>query len=380
MWVSVGFLLLAVAGCLYTLGAAIAFRRLLGDGAPAPETFPGVTILKPLHGVEPGLYDNLASFCDQVYPGPVQILFGLQDAEDNALAVVARLIDERPGQDLEVILHTATQGQNPKIANVVGLQRHIRHDLIIVADTDIAVAPNYLCETIAALGRPDVGAVTCLYRGVTRSGLWGRLSSMGIDYHFLPNVIVGLKVGLAQPCFGSTIALRRETLATIGGFDAFLNHIADDNAIGEAVRAAGMKVAISSVVLAHACSEQSAVELLRHEVRWARTVRAVNSAGYAGLVVTYPLPFALLSAVFSGFSILSMAAIVAAVACRLVLQLQVDRTLQVSPVRWWLGPVRDLLAFAVYVAGFFVDVVSWRGRLYKVRADGSLSLVTEPKG
>ena len=140
-----------------------------------------------------------------------------------------------------------------------------------------------------------------------------------------------------------------------------------------------MTVAIPSLVLAHACSERSAAELLAHELRWARTVRALNPLGYAGSLVTYPLPFALLGAALSGFGVLGTAMIAAAIACRLVLQRQVDHTLRLSPLRWWLGPARDLLAFAVHVASFFVDVVSWRGRRYQVRADGTLVPIGEPK-
>jgi ceramide glucosyltransferase len=379
-WVSVTCLVLAAAGCIYALGAAVVFRRFAGESAPPPVTFPGVTILKPLCGVQPGLYDDLASFCDQSYPGPVQILFGLQDAADAAVAVVNRLIAERPGQDLELVLQPGTNsGRNPKVASLIALQRHIRHDVVIVADADIAVAPDYLCETIAVLGWSGVGAVTFLYRGVSRGGLWARLASMGIDYHFLPNVLVGLKLRLARPCFGSTIALRRETLAAIGGFDAFLDYIADDHAIGQAVRAIGMKVAIPSIVLAHACSEQTATELLRHELRWARTVRAVNPLGYAGSVVTYPLSFAILGAAFSGSVVLGAAMIAVAITCRLVLQLQVDHTLHLRSIRWWLGPARDLLAFSVYISSFFVDVVSWHGRRYQIRADGTLVLIGESK-
>ena len=378
-WLSIACLVLALAGCVYALGAAVVVRGFGGESVPSRATFPGVTLLKPLRGAAPGLHDDLASFCDQSYPGPVQILFGLQDAADAAIPVINRLIAERPGRDLELIIHAATVGSNPKVANVVGLQHQIRHDVVILADADIAVAPNYLCETIASLGLPNVGAVTYLYHGVPRGGLWARLASMGIDYHFLPNVLVGLKLGLARPCFGSTIALRRETLATIGGFAPFLDYIADDNAIGEAVRATGMKVAIPSVLLAHACSEQSAVELVRHELRWARSVRAVNPPGYGSSVITYPLPFAVLGAALGGFGVLGTSMIAAAIACRLVLQMQVDHTVQVSSKRWWLGPARDLLSFAVYVASFFVDIVSWHGRRYKVHADGTLASMGEPK-
>jgi ceramide glucosyltransferase len=202
---------------------------------------------------------------------------------------------------------------------------------------------------------------------------------MAIDYHFLPDVLVGVRLGLARPCFGSTIALRRETLTTIGGFEAFLGYLADDYAMGEAVRAAGMQVAIPPFIVAHSCSEQSAGELLRHELRWARTVRAISPLGYTGLVITHPLPFALLAAWLMGFDALTLSVVAASIACRLVLQLQVDHTLRVSFNRWWLGPVRDLLSFVVYVAGFFVSVVTWRGDRYKLQADGTLMPIGEPK-
>jgi ceramide glucosyltransferase len=138
-------------------------------------------------------------------------------------------------------------------------------------------------------------------------------------------------------------------------------------------------VAIPATVLDHACYERSAAELLRHELRWARTVRAVSPLGYAGSVVTYPLPFAVLGAALSGFDGLGTATIALAIACRVVLQLQVDHTLRVSPIRGWLGPARDLLAFAVYVVSFFVDVVSWGGQHYKVGIGGTLAPVGDPE-
>jgi ceramide glucosyltransferase len=379
VWVGVASLGLAAVGCIYVLGAVMVVRRFAGDSAPPPVAFPGVTILKPLSGVEPGTYDDLASFCDQDYRGSVQILFGVQDPADAAVGIVERLIAERPGLDLELVLHVPAGGSNPKVANLTGLEQRIRHEVVILADADIAVTRDYLRKTIAVLGLPNVGAVTCLYRGVARGGLWARLASMGIDYHFLPNVLVGLKLGLARPCFGSTIALRREMLAAIGGLSAFVNCLADDNAIGEAVRAAGMKVAIPSFILAHSCSERSATELWRHELRWARTLRAVNALGYAGLVVTHPLPFAVIGAAVTGFGALGIATIVVAIACRLVLQLQVDHTAHIRSHRWWLGPARDLLAFGVYIASFFVEVVSWRGERYRVRRDGTLIAVEDQK-
>lgn len=378
-WLVVGFLVLAATGCVYALIAAAAMRRFPGEDASDATVFPSITILKPLHGAEPGLHDKLASFCDQDYPGPVQILFGVQDANDPAVAVVDRLIAERPGADLRLVVSTHPAGPNPKVATLVGLQGRIRHDVVVLSDSDVSVERNYLARTVATLAQPGVGLVTCLYRGTPVGSLWARLASMAIDYDFLPNVLVGLALGLARPCFGSTIAMRRETLERIGGFDAFLEYLADDNAIGEAVRGIGMRVAIPRWIVEHACPERSFMELWSHELRWARTLRAVSPAGYAGMVITHPLPFALLGASLNGLGALGGGSIVAAIACRLVLQLQVDHTLHVSTSRWWLGPARDLLAFVVYVASFFVDVVSWHGQRYKVRADGTLVSVVEPK-
>jgi len=378
-WLVAGFLVLAATGCVYALIAAAAMRRFTGEDASEANAFPSITILKPLHGAEPCLHDKLASFCDQDYPGPVQILFGVQDANDPAVAVVDRLIAERPGADLQLLVSTRPAGPNPKVATLIGLQGRIRHDVVVLSDSDVSVERNYLARTVATLAQPGVGLVTCLYRGTPVPSLWARLASMAIDYDFLPNVLVGLALGLARPCFGSTIAMRRETLERIGGFDAFLEYLADDNAIGEAVRGIGMRVAIPRWIVEHACPERSFMELWSHELRWARTLRAVSPAGYAGMVITHPLPFALLGASLNGLGALGGGSIVAAIACRLVLQLQVDHTLHVSTSRWWLGPVRDLLAFVVYVASFFVDVVSWRGQRYKVRADGTLVSVVEPK-
>ena len=378
-WLVVGFLVLAATGCVYALIAAAAMRRFTGEDASDATAFPSITILKPLHGAEPGLHDKLASFCDQDYPGPVQILFGVQDADDAAVAVVDRLIAERPGRDLQLLASTHPTGPNPKVATLIGLQGRIRHDVVVLSDSDVSVERNYLARTVATLAQPGVGLVTCLYRGTPVPSVWARLASMAIDYDFLPNVLVGLALGLARPCFGSTIAMRRETLERIGGFDAFLEYLADDNAIGEAVRGIGMRVAIPRWIVEHACPERSFMELWSHELRWARTLRAVSPAGYAGMVITHPLPFALLGASLNGLGALGGGSIVAAIACRLVLQLQVDHTLHVSTSRWWLGPARDLLAFVVYVASFFVDVVSWRGQRYKVRADGTLVSVVEPK-
>ena len=370
---------LGALGCVYALAAAVLVRRSLMRPDASARELTSVTILKPLKGADAGLDADLVSFCDQEYPCAVQILFGVCDPRDAAVPIVERLIAARPGRDLALHVTAAIPGANPKIANLAGLLAHARHDIVLLSDSDIRVAPDYLARVVAALRQPGVGAVTCLYRGDARSGRWSTLGAMAIDYHFLPSVLVGLALRLARPCFGSTIALRRETLLRIGGFDAFRHALADDYAIGEAVRATGARVALPPLVVTHACTEQRFAELWSHELRWARTLRAASPVGYAGLVVTHPLPFALLGAAFGGMSATAACLVAAALACRLVVQWQVDHTLSVSSRRAWLSPARDLLQFAGFVASFFVGVVRWRGDRYKVDGDGTLAPLGEPK-
>jgi len=371
-WLSLACLALAMLGCAYTLAAAVFFREFLGRRALVARAYPGVTILKPLSGAEPGLRDNLSSFCAQDYPGSVQILFGVQDPGDAAIPVVRAILADSPGRDLELVVDPRRHGANGKVSNLINLAAQIKHEIVLLADSDIRVEADHLSSVIGALSQPGVGLVTCLYRGARTGGWLARLNAMAIDYHFLPSVVLGLKLGLARPCFGSTIALRRDTLAAIGGFEAFADRLADDNAMGEAVRGAGMQVAIPSFCVEHTCTDTRLAGLIRHELRWSRTIRAVDPWGFAGSAVTHPLPFALLGAAFAGFGAVALWTLAAAIGCRLVLQVQVDHTLWFDSGRWWLGPVRDVLSFGIFVASFFVGVVSWRGQRYRVHSDGTL--------
>ncbi len=370
------FALVALLGCLYTLLAARAVRRFAAAPGPEATVFPAVTLLKPLHGDEPHLYDNLASLCQQDYPGAIQILLGVQDRVDSAIAVVHRLMEQWPQRDIELVVSPISPdrfGANAKVANLIGMQAQIRHEIVLLADSDIGVGRGYLATVVAALSQPSVGLVTCLYRGAAERRFWPRLASMAIDYHFLPSVLIGVSTGIARPCLGATIALRRDTLAAVGGFDGFVDHLADDHALGEAVRSLGLQARVAREIVTHTCAEQSLSELLQHELRWARTIRAVSPGGYIGSFITHPLPFALLAAALMSGGAAGIGIIAVTLVCRLILQLQVDATVCVRMNRWWLGPARDLLSFAVYVAGFFVDAVHWRGRRYEVRPDGTLT-------
>src|SRR5262249_41009769 len=161
------------------------------------------------------------------------------------------------------------------------MEPRIRNDLVVVADSDIRVGPDYLRHLAAALDEPGVSGVTCLYHGVAATGIWAKLSALTINAHFLPNVVLGVTVGLAHPCFGSTLALSRKMLARGGGFRAFVGYLADDYAIGEALRADGGRISIPPYAVAHYCAQMSARELWRQELRWARTIRSIDPGGYA---------------------------------------------------------------------------------------------------
>jgi ceramide glucosyltransferase len=380
MLIGWGFAVLALAGCAYQLLAVRLLRRLLapppagGDSRP----WPGVTVLKPLHGAEPGLEAALASLLAQDYPGPMQVVFGVQSPTDAAQAVVGALRRAQPAADVALAVDATDHGANRKVSNLINMVGQAKHPLLVVADSDIVVAPGYLRGVVAALRDPQVGVVTCPYRGLAAHGPWSRLAAMGISYQFLPSVAVGVGLKMAQPCMGSTVALSRETLARIGGFTAFADQLADDYAIGAAVRALGLGSVVAPVLVGHLCAEDSLLDVVRHELRWARTVRGVDPAGFAGSVVTYPVPLAILATIFTGGAPIGLAALGIALICRFLLQRDVDRLASAGTGPWWLTPLRDSLSFAVFLASFFVRAVDWRGARFRVDAQGILERIEEP--
>lgn len=359
-------------GCIYALFAAFCLRRLRTHAlSVARPAYPSVSILKPLYGAEPRLLENLSSFAQQNYGGSFEVLFGVQDSSDPAIASVNELMERQPAAPLKLVVNSALHGPNRKVSNLINMARVARGDVIVLADSDMRVGHEYLSNVIEALDRPGVGLVTCLYRGLPVAGPWSRLSAMAIDYHFIPSVLVGLRLGLAKPCFGSTIALRRNTLIRVGGFESFAHRLADDHDLGAAVRALGYNVAIPPIVLDHACFEAGFCELLAHELRWARTIRGVDPIGFAGSAVTHPIPFALFAFLLFPDST-SMGLLVASLACRLAVQIQANCVLGGRAGRIWWGPLRDLLSFTVFVASFWPGRVIWRGRRYRVGRDGTL--------
>jgi ceramide glucosyltransferase len=364
---------LAIVGSAYLAYAAVLLRRLSGLVPPSLQSGREVTILKPLCGAEPELEANLASFCVQDYTGPIQVVFGVSEAGDPAAAIARRLIARFPGTDIELAIGDRAHGANRKISNVMNMVSRAKHDTIVLSDSDIKVDRAYLRQVVAALEEPGVGLVTCLYRGISDVGLWSRLGAMAINHHFLPSVLVGLRLGLARPCFGSTIAIKRETLDRIGGFGSFANQLADDYATGKAVRGLGLRVAVPPLIVDHVCSEPTWRALVRHEVRWARTIRLIDPAGHAGSIVTHPLPFALAAVALNGLDAIGLGIIALVLVCRVLAPVQIDRMRGSHGGSLWLTPFRDLVSFVMFLASFLPGRVIWREQRFAVRSDGTLT-------
>jgi ceramide glucosyltransferase len=364
--VSAGF------GIAYTLLSGQLIRRFFARAPAVPSSFPAVTIVKPLHGDEWALRKNLADFCTQDYPGPVQFLFGVHDVADPALEAVAQLRLSHPQAHITVVTDARLYGPNRKMSNILNMLPQAEHDVLVFADSDVGVGPSYLRDVVGELQQPGVGLVTCVYRGLPNPGFWPRLSAKATNYQFLPSVVTGLALGLAQPCFGQTIAMQRSTLDKIGGFDQFVHHLAEDHAIGIAVRRAGGKVVIPPFTVSHACVETSARELITHELRWSRTIRTIDPIGHLGSALIHPLAFALLSLLLSSGAAWAWSLAAVALLSRLSLKLQLDRTLRQAHRDLWLMPLWDLVSFGIFVSSFCSNRVMWRGFSFQVGGDGLL--------
>jgi ceramide glucosyltransferase len=288
-------LFVAIVGCVFTLVACACVYNFPGEDTAEPAAQPPVTVLKPLHDTEPGLPARLAAFCRQDYGAPVQILCGVRDHASPAAAVVQAMEVDFPDRRIELLVEPRSHGVNRKVSNLINMMPRVRHDTLVLSDSDIVVGPNYLRAVTALLAAPRAGAITCLYYGIGGEGLWTRLSALAINAQFLPHAVTAVSLGLAKPCFGATIALRRSTLDRIGGFGALADVLADDHAIGVAIRSQGYDVVTAPFLVGHHCFEGSLRQLIRHQIRVARTIKSIDPIGYAGTIITHPWPLALLA-------------------------------------------------------------------------------------
>ena len=371
-WMIGSGLALATGAAIYSVVALAAVFRPV-DAAlrstPAAK-LPAVSIFKPLCGAEPETYECLRSFCDQDYP-EFQVVFGVADMNDPVVPLIERLQAEFPARDLQLVVDRRQHGTSRKVSNLVNMFPAARHDYFVIADSDVRVEHDYLSRIMAPLEDEGVGIVTCAYRGVPRAGVWSLLGSQFINEWFIPSVRVAALGGSRAFAFGVTIAMSRRVLCRIGGFMAIVNQLADDYRLGELTRNLGLRTVLSDVVVETFVAESSLAELVRHEVRWLRTIRAVRPVGYLLAFITFGVPVAALGALLSGGAPFTLALLALTALARTALHFRM-RSDQHPTRQLLVLPFRDLLSVALWNWGFVTRSVHWRDALYLVNRDGSV--------
>ena len=353
---------LAAASTLYWLYAFGCVVRFRGRPRPVSAALPRVTVLKPLCGAHPGLYESLRSFCEQDYP-EWQIVFGVRHATDPAVEIVQRLMDEYRGLHTKLVVNDRDFGANPKVSNLTNMYESAEHDVVVIADSDISVGRDYLRSVVAPLADPGVGLVTCLYGGNGSGRGWGALGRLFIDDWFFPSALVSATGGRLHHAFGATLVFHRRGLEAIGGFAALGAYLADDYMLGELIARRGYRVVLSPYVVETTVVEHSFRALFLHELRWSRTMRAVRPVGYFLAAVTYGFVWSALAVACSGaaWPVLGVAA--AHVAVRLAVHRAVGPALpsagRFSTRSVWLLPVRDALSLVLWAVSFLGRTVRW---------------------
>ena len=366
-------------GIAQAMAGWIAVRRFAARlGPPQPAAaLPPVTILKPLHGDEPLLEQALSTACTQDYP-TWQVVFGVQDPADTALPVVRRLQTRHPDCDIAVVVDPTPHGPNRKVANLINMLPAAKHDVLVIADSDVHAAPDWLHRLVTALTSPGVGLVTTIYTGKSpppplAGGGWGEgavgaAGTLQINHYFLPGALLARALG-RQDCLGATMMLRRDTLTRIGGLHALVDHLADDNVLGRLVQRLGLTVALAHTIPATTVPETALTALWRHELRWARTIRALAPLPFAASVLQYPVAWAALAVILAGAAPLSLAWFAVAWGLRALAVRETDKALGLanrSPL--WLLPLRELMSVAVMAASYAGRRVDWRG--HTLEAEG----------
>ena len=372
-------LLLTILSWVYWLVACFcvmsffAARRTLALANQSP-----VSVLKPLCGLDAALFENLQSFARQDYP-EYELLFGVTDPGDPALDVVQRLQHRFPRLSIRAVVAPRT-GPNDKVSVLCALAARARHDVLVVADSDMRADAGFLRRMVAPLGDPAVGLVTCLYRGADAENLPAILEALYIGATFLPSVLVArryLNMGFA---LGASCALRRRDLEAIGGFEALLDYLADDYQLGARITATGKQVRLADCVLSTVLGTSNMSDQWHREVRWLKCARVSRPLEYPGLVLTFSTPLALLAAAAMGFSTLGCGVLAISLLVRWLVLRQVAEGMQDPLLRgaWLWLPLRDLLTAGVWLAALVGRRVSWRGRHFALRPGGRLQEVSPP--
>ena len=361
----IGVLVLAVAPLAYYLVAIFAAVRFFG-GRREPRTVkftPPVSLLKPVHGVDFASRINFESFCRQNYP-EYEILFCVNDMEDPAVPLIRQAMKDFPECSIRILSNAAKIGSNQKVNNLVLLAREAKHEIIVQSDGDVRVSLDYVRNMVAEFADPTTGVVSCFYRGVAEKNFWARVEAVGAASDFFAGALVASLPGRVTFALGASVATTKTWLAKIGGYEALADLLADDYEIGNRVHKAGGKVLLSREPVWTMYPPQTMKGFWEHQVRWARTVRTVRPASFFGLVVTHGLPWCMLAAVVAPSPWVCAGYLGAYLFLRLLMAWVVgvwgvgDEVLR---KKLWLVPLRDAIYFAVWVAGFMSNRVTWGG-------------------
>jgi len=364
----------AVSFYTYGIYTAIAFLR---SSPPInPEFHPPVTILKPLCGVDQGTYTNLASFCQQNYPR-YQIIFCVRSPTDPSIELVEKLIVHFPEIDISLVVKDHILGANLKISNLANAVTAAKHDILLIADSDIRVSSNYLQTVIQPLQDRKVGVVTCLYRS-TAQGIATILEAICTATDFQPSILVVNELDGIKFALGSTIVIRKTTLARIGGFPAVANYLADDYQLGYLTTQLGEKVVLSNYIVEHGLGYSSLLDSINRQIRWARCVRVSRPWGYVGLVFTFGTISSLLLLITSSGSIFAFLIFSITLLMRLIMAWVVGVKVLNDPVTkkfFWLIPLADIVRFIIWCFGFVGNSIEWRGTKFKLVKNDKLEII-----
>jgi ceramide glucosyltransferase len=370
---SVGFASLALAATYAVLALVAVLAWQMRRATTKPLGLQPATILKPLCGDEPGLYENLRSFCRQNHP-EYQVVFGVRDLTDPALAVVDRLMAEFPVLPIEVVVNTRQQGSNCTVSTLVNMSVRARHEVLVISDSKTVVGCDYLATVTAPLRDQKVGLVTCLCLRVPAHGIWSKLSSMYTNEWYLPSVLIAWLFGYRGHVSGQALCLRRDTLKAIGGLRATANHLGENNRLGKLIRALGQRIVLSPYALKVDNNEPSLHSLTQHELRWMCAVRVVRPLSFPILFITFTFPMAVVGIAVAAAEPLhwttEWALFQIAVMARLALHF-VNRLLGCKPAlrEFWLLPVRDLLTCWAWGRSFFANRTTRPGSDFDVAPD-----------
>ena len=368
----------ATAYQLFQLFAAWRFfrRPRAGKAGVRSVGLPAVTLLKPLKGPGIDLYENLASFCRLDYP-TYQIVFGVEDAHDPAVAVVEQIKRDFPERDI-VLAVGQLPGTNRKVANLRHMMRHARHGVLVMSDSDIRVRPDYLQVMVAPLADPKVGLSTCLYRGIGKFGLPSVLESLCINTDFIPMVLSAQIVQRFEYAYGASIAIRREALDRIGGFAPLADYLADDYQLGNRVAKAGYRLVLLPYLVETVLDSVTVADVWRHLLRWARTYRVCQPVPWFATIVTHTVFWGVAALVATRGSALGCAVLATAVGVRIGTLAAIMHILGERDTALWLVPAKDLLNSLMWAAAFLGREVEWSGQRLRVSSDGRMVPLAAP--